>query len=259
MNFTIGADPEFFVSQKGVIKSAEGLIGGSKKKPLLFDQRGFYMQEDNVMVEFNIPPASGKQEFVDNINFAKDYLTTLLKMKGYEPAYVASAKFTKEELSTKQAKMFGCAPEYNVYTEMLNPRINARDYDHRFSGGHVHIGFDAENDFERGLLIKALDYTLGIPALFLDDDTKRREAYGKAGSCRFTDYGVEYRVLSNFWIKDSKGPAWVYDSVRKAFEIMYDIDFLTDIEKKLVEAINTQNYGLAQYLVEEFDKELKLI
>ena len=49
-----------------------------------------------------------------------------------------------------------------------------------------------------------MDYTLGLDSLLLDSDTRRRSMYGRAGSFRFKEYGIEYRTLSNFWIKNNK-------------------------------------------------------
>jgi hypothetical protein len=262
-NFTIGADPEFFITDKnGNIESAEGLIGGTKNKPRKFDDRGFFMQEDNVMVEFNIPPASTKQQFSDNMEYALEYLETFLDLMGYKPYYKPSALFSKEQLETPGACMFGCSPEYNVYTQSNNPTINAKDFSYRFAGGHVHIGYDFQYEEDADMLIKALDITLGLPALFLDPDTKRREAYGKAGSCRFTSYGLEYRVLSNFWLKMNGGFNWVYEGVEKAFLLANtNPSFILSVENKVQTAIDTLNKKQAKAVMEMVasNKQIKVI
>ena len=60
--FTIGADPELLLlTATGLPKSAIGLIGGTKQNPKPFGIG--HVQEDNVMVEFNIPPANNRHEF----------------------------------------------------------------------------------------------------------------------------------------------------------------------------------------------------
>src|SRR3546814_17499888 len=59
-------------------------------------------------------------------------------------------------------------------------------------------------------LTKQLDAFLALPSLFYDDQVKRRSMYGAAGAFRTKPYGVEYRVLSNAWLKDSKLMSWVY-------------------------------------------------
>ncbi len=45
-----------------------------------------------------------------------------------------------------------------------------------------------------------MDLFIGITSLFLDDDNLRRSMYGKAGCFRNKSFGVEYRVVRNFWI-----------------------------------------------------------
>ena len=54
--------------------------------------------------------------------------------------------------------------------------------------------------------------------MLLDDGAKRRELYGKAGAYRVKPYGVEYRVLSNFWLKSPALMQWVYDNTILAFK-----------------------------------------
>ena len=63
---TVGADPEAFgVDQKGNIVSMIGKIGGSKHKPL--PCKAGAMQEDNILAEFNIDPATTSKQFVHNL------------------------------------------------------------------------------------------------------------------------------------------------------------------------------------------------
>ena len=66
----VGADPELFLRRKdGTPQSSEGLVGGSKDEPLAIPglADGFAVQEDNVTVEFNIPPAQTSTEFSNSI------------------------------------------------------------------------------------------------------------------------------------------------------------------------------------------------
>jgi len=49
-------------------------------------------------------------------------------------------------------------------------------------------------------LVQQFDWFLGGWSVFMDKDEVRRNLYGKMGACRYKPYGVEYRVLSNFWV-----------------------------------------------------------
>ena len=64
---TIGADPEVFVKDimSQTILSAIDRVGGSKDYPRPVTN-GF-VQEDNILAEFNINPAENKNQFVNGI------------------------------------------------------------------------------------------------------------------------------------------------------------------------------------------------
>ena len=218
-NVLIGADPELFLEKDGKIVSAEGHIGGTKDEPKEIDNKGHFIQEDNVMIEFNIPPSSDKESFLNSINYVKEYLSVLTKIKGFSLNYSASANLDKNELSTKQAKQFGCEPDFNVYMKDINQPPKAGGT-LRCCGGHIHVGFDNPTIELQEQLVYALDITIGLDSLLLDSDTKRKTMYGKAGSFRFKKYGIEYRTLSNFWIKNDKSIEWIYDRVLKAVELV---------------------------------------
>jgi hypothetical protein len=58
--------------------------------------------------------------------------------------------------------------------------------------------------------------------MFVDFDDRRRQLYGKAGAYRPKPYGMEYRVLSNVWLKNKSLQRWVYRNTMRAIkELQY--------------------------------------
>lgn len=219
MQFSIGCDPEIFLVDKhGKFKSAIGLIGGSKWVPRPIPElgEGHAMLEDNVAVEFNIAPATDHTQFLQSI---RNVMATIQQTVGHELQFsdVSAVSFDQQELMHPQALEFGCEPDFNAWTKEINPRPLATDMNLRSCGGHVHVGFTG---LDRIDVVRAMDVFLGAPSTLLDNDTKRRQLYGKAGCHRPKPYGVEYRTLSNFWIFKDELVKWVYDQTAKAVEFV---------------------------------------
>ena len=123
---TIGADPELFiVDNNNKVISAVGLIPGEKGKPYVADNmpKGFGMEIDNILGEFNIPPVKLRSGFVNNINYMKDYIDNFVKQinPNYGIQCIASRMVDDDQLQSDEAKLFGCMPDYNVYTRSQNP------------------------------------------------------------------------------------------------------------------------------------------
>ena len=236
-NISIGADPELFVQNNdGKIISAEGLIGGTKNKPKNITDKGHAIQEDNIMVEFNIPPSRTSEEFIENLEYVEEYLETLLSLKNLKLNYNASAELDPKYLQTKQAKLFGCEPDYNVYLKEANKAPTAKT-NLRTCGGHIHVGYDNPSIKSAELIVYAMDILLGLPSIELDKDNRRKEMYGLAGCFRFKEYGVEYRSLSNFWLENKELKKWAFD--------------------KTIQALELVNSGLVPQLIEEFGLDIK--
>jgi len=215
--FTIGTDTELFLQRKsdGKFISAIPFIEGTKHDPTILKSKTGNIQHDNVSVEFATNPTTSKptktkKSFVDMIhttlNDVIDYLP-----KEYDLSIMASTDFDKSELKTKEAQLFGCDPDFNAWSVAMNkiPQIEGLTF--RSCGGHIHVGFvknsgnDFLLDFEGKLnTIKMMDCFHGIVSVILDSSkssARRKELYGKAGAHRPKEYGIEYRVLSNYWLK----------------------------------------------------------
>ena len=249
----IGADPELFLKDKhGLFISSINLIGGSKSKPRPIREDGCAVQEDNVAVEFNIPPAESITAFINSINFSLNFLTDEVKKKGLSLAIVPSAEFSKDQLEHPHAKEFGCDPDYNAWTQQVNPKPFSKNKQLRSAGGHIHVGFDGEklNPFD---VVKAMDVFLALPSLELDDDMRRRELYGKAGACRLKEYGVEYRTLSNFWLKTDELKKWVYNQTLTSVNFIREGGHFSNAQGKIIQhCINTSDKLLAKHLLAEY-------
>ena len=211
---TLGSDPELFLRdiRTGGVVSAVGLIGGTKQAPIPMEgmPEGYAMQEDNVMVEFNVPPTSTTARFARSITSALDHINHVVRTTREDLVLDTGScarLFRHDQLDNPQARMFGCSPDFNAHEQGQPwPRIDpelltvGEEGAWRFAGGHVHIGY--ESSAPEFVAAAFADVFIGLPSVGLDKQGLRRELYGKAGRYRPTSFGIEYRTLSNFWIWD---------------------------------------------------------
>ena len=254
-NVSLGCDPEFFLCHRITNQyiSAEGIIGGTKKRPKRISKEGHSVQEDNVLGEFNIPPSFSKKEFLDNILKAIKIIQTEIIPKDLEMRIESHAYFDWEQLNTKQAITVGCDPDYNAWSGWENDIPDDFEYNNlRTAGGHIHVGYNNPTEETSILIVKAMDLFLGIPSLILDNDRVRRELYGAPGSYRLKPYGVEYRVLSNFWIASPLYIEWVWDSTMKALQSLNSIEITNHVQK----VIELQDSSEAKQIMKKFSIKL---
>lgn len=260
----IGADPEVFIfdSSRKAFTSSIGLIGGTKDDPRPLED-GISVQEDNVLAEFNITPAKTKLEFIKNIQSGLFQLGRILP-PSLEIKIATSTFMPSEELLHPKAIEFGCTPDFNAWIDgEMNDKPLTPDDGLRTSGGHAHIGFEptefaAELGISKGELamqiVKFSDLYLGVPSIIMDRDLYRRRLYGKAGCFRMKEYGVEYRTLSSFWLKDVDHIDWAYSQVMRAVEsVSTGVVLDKKLGKRIQNIINKSDFADAQALVKEQD------
>lgn len=221
MEILIGADPEIFVrNSNNELISAYGLIPGTKKEP--HKVKAGAVQVDGMALEFNIDPASSRKEFKDNINAVMGQLQHMIGDNKFDIS--PTAHFGAEMIAAQpqEARDLGCEPDYDAYTGLPNPKPNV-DAPFRTASGHIHIGWtngmnvnDPDHIEACRMLTKQLDVMLAPLSRMWDDDTQRRELYGKLGAFRPKPFGVEYRVLSNAWLRHKETIDLVYDVAVKA-------------------------------------------
>lgn len=262
-NITLGSDPEIFICNDTEIVSAEGLTNGTKYDPIPITDKGHMIQEDGIALEYNIPSSSTCKEWIDNHQFVQNYLAVLIKANGYKFSKERSSEINEKYLQTEQATTFGCEPDFNVYTRDFNETPDSNT-NLRCVGGHVHIGYPNPQDETTEKIVKMFDIYLTLPALFKDNDLRRRELYGKPGSFRFKDFGVECRALSNFWIHSEEDMTWVWEQTIKAVNCVLDgeADVLIEAYSEQVrKAINNVDLKLANdilLIIENSEKKEKI-
>lgn len=252
MKILIGSDPELFLMKDGKFVSAHGVIQGSKEHPFKVPLGA--VQVDGMAVEFNTDPASCENEFLTNVQTVMRTLE--LMCNGYEVVAAPVADFGYDYISSQpdEAKELGCDPDYNAYSGEANvkPDVNLP---FRTASGHVHIGWgnnlpsDIQHHSTCATVARQMDFFLGLPSLFFDNDTRRREMYGKAGAFRVKPYGVEYRTLSNAWLKSEELIKWVFRNAQKGMqELVAGRDLFKEFGD-VQEIINTSNKKEAERII----------
>lgn len=243
----VGADPELFMRHpdSGDFVSAHDRIPGTKWEPHKVPFGA--VQVDGMALEFNIDPASTVDQFIHNIQSVRETMVNMVP--GYNVVAESTARFQPDYFKFEvpsTAKELGCMPDYNGWTEEVNPRPDPQGEPFRTASGHLHIGwgegFDVEDKEHFQLCCKVarqLDYYLGMYSLLWDKDGTRRSLYGKAGAFRPKPYGMEYRVLSNRWLDNEHLMRWIYNTIQTAmadgFAGMWAEDTYGDIARDVID------------------------
>lgn len=253
MNILIGCDPEVFVKQQGLFKSAYGLIKGDKKHPQKVNRGA--VQVDGMALEFNIDPAATEDEFCINV---QDVLNTMkLMVPEYEVVATPVAHFSLEYIRSQPAAAIelGCDPDYDAWTGDANEKPNA-ERPMRTAAGHIHIGWTNNEDIHNPMHVgqalaagKQMDFFLGLPSLIYDKCVERREMYGKAGCVRIKPYGVEYRTLSNEWLNKESLMRWVFRSAQAGMAQLIAGNSLADKYGDIRAIINNNDVEAAKKIM----------
>ena len=280
-----GADPEvFFANAKGEIIGAEKVMpkeGIWQQEHDWSDPTGEKMRNvyrhvivDGIAGEFNPSPATCRQTFSRNLQvgfqYLQDYLTR--NHKDTTVSFARSITVTKEEMESISPanQQLGCSPSLNAYGDFPMPTLTPENMYQRSAGGHLHFGavdsvtlnlFKTKPD----LVVRIMDIVVGNTCVMLDPDEGnkiRRVMYGRAGEYRLPKHGLEYRVLSNFWLKHYTVMSFVFSLARLAINIAADEAATKELLGrvnlgKIQEAINTNDLKLAQKNFDEYKDFLK--
>lgn len=246
----LGSDAEVFLKDAtGRPFPACGIIGGTKDQPLILSEDGCAVQEDNVLLEFNTPICTTNLEWVSNLQRAME-LAFAKVPPTMRVSYTATENFDKRLLENPQAQTFGCEPDFNAWTREQNPRPRAKDPTLRSAAAHVHISWEDPADIEQRMrVIQMADIFVTLPSLSESSDRKRRELYGKAGAFRPKKYGVEHRVMDNYWLTSVDYMLHVWSRYMKALRAA-NTEYVIppEIGQQIQDVINNYNLEEAQKL-----------
>ena len=256
LDYTIGTDPELFLvnTKTQKVVSAINKIPGCKEEPFTENlPKGFGLQTDNILAEFNIPPVTNEDDFVQSIEYMKDFIRSIAKDldKNFDILCQASAKVPAKELKHPQAKEFGCDPDYCIYSEGPNEVSKAAKTNLRSAGFHIHVGYPNNNIDTSLNMLLYIDAFVGLPSIIYDTDTERRNLYGKAGCFRLQPYGFEYRTLSSYWIGNESRLRFIFKQVIWAL-YAYENGANIPIRTLTRDTINNNDVESVKRLIEKY-------
>lgn len=274
---TFGCDPEFFFSKDGRIIGAEKVLPEEglvyKSGDLLGNpEDGRHTSIgtdpskiiiDGVQAELNPRPNICRANLGNEIACCFKKLAGFVKdKKGINIDFYQTIKLDKEDMDvlSDKSKKFGCMPSKNAHNGGKESRmsVDASVYQYRSAGGHIHLGSKLGDKIVKEVLaqperiIKLMDVIVGNTCVLIDRDAgniERRKVYGRAGEFRTPKHGVEYRTLSNFWLRSYQLMSLVMGLARVAVIIVAnnrDDEFLKLVDMEdITEAINKNDFKLA--------------
>ncbi|HVI40762.1 MAG TPA: hypothetical protein VM577_08890 [Anaerovoracaceae bacterium] len=243
---SMGCDPELFFRSNGRIIGSERIIPEDGLGNNLWSNR---VVRDGIQLELNPVNATSVRFLGTNLGSCFELLQRRLIGRNVDISFDGVVEVEREELDalSEKSRVLGCAPSRNIYG--LKPiSVDARKYMKRSAGGHLHIGLDYTSIYdkrsvdERNRLIPLLDIFVGNTCVLLDRDpnaAERRQNYGRAGEYRLPKHGVEYRTLSNFWLRNYTIFSMIWGMVELAVGILQEtLVTSNDLESELVRIVD---------------------
>lgn len=287
-NVVIGCDPEFFFSSNGHVVGSEKIL---PEQGLQYDPKKDYSGPDGahttppntesrfiidgVQAELNPRPNTCRANLGNEIGACFRKLYKQLKENGRNVGvdFKPLVDISQEELDSlsEKSKVFGCAPSTNAYKsdDEAKIKVDPKKYLKRSAGGHIHLGHNAgywgggttDEMMKKALsdpatTIPMLDLIVANTCVLIDRDPgniERRKNYGRVGEYRLKDYGLEYRTLSNFWLRSYPLMSLVTGLCRMACHIVSQSKEGNDYVKALRDAVPQEDVYKA---VQENDFEL---
>lgn len=256
---TSGCDPELFVlDASGEVIPAWTFLPHRKSAPRSGYAAAYW---DGFQAEFRLNAASQCLDYTHTrIN---DGLFQIVKAKppGSRVSLlnVVNVPQRLRTEATDEQIALGCEPSLNAYDDKPDVIENPRGLAIRFAGGHIHFGawpWNAQCYHRESAIreaVKMLDATIGVASvgLFQTDDPRRRRYYGRAGEFRMPEHGLEYRVLSNAWLRAVPVYYMTFTLARMAARLsLYDWRKDLDApENEVQRCINTCDVDMARDLV----------
>lgn len=260
----LGADPEFFFkNRKGEVVGSETIIPVSTDINYEdFDSNGEgVLIRDGVAAEINPISATCRENLWRNVTASMAAAMEFAQQSDCKVIFDTTVELTPEnfDVLSPMSKQFGCVPSANAYG-IQTIEEGASSVPVRSAGGHIHIGYknnaDTRNQLVEGTdintIIKVLDIIAGNTCVLFDQfpgSKERRVNYGRAGEYREKSYGLEYRTLSNFWLRDYRLFGLATGLVRQSiWAIGYDLaeTVLGSVNQKdIIDAINNNDKDLA--------------
>jgi hypothetical protein len=239
-----GADPELFIANdKGEIVGGERAIpeDGIKQASLWGGLGRKRVVLDGVQVEFNVQQSSCRASLGGDIRLTFQALNDHLKQakNGMKPSFEAVVRVDPNELKqlSEKARQLGCQPSENIHQRDASVKVTKANENLRSAGGHIHLGLHGEVMKERQRLPFLLDALVGNTCVLIDRNplaAERRSMYGRAGEYRLPSHGLEYRTLSNFWLRSYQLMSFVMGLSKIACSVLYTtvakVDKVTDFD-----------------------------
>lgn len=268
--YSLGADPEMFaVNGRNSLVPAftflppKEVLEFNKKTGLPCHAVPFW---DGFQAEWSVDPDTCLNVFCGDVRNGLQQFNAICKEKGYTPTFQNVFRINPKWFAPEIDEQFiqlGCKPSDNAYKMKGQCMEDGRKLTHRFAGGHMHFGaWDAPPPYEH--LVMTLDkicgvWSVGAAANF--DNPVRRKYYGLAGEFRTPQYGrdgnnnirygLEWRTLSNFWLRHPQVMQATWEIARMAMRWaeMGATDLWASTVEETTRCINTCDVKLARQII----------
>lgn len=305
-SISLGCDPEFFfASADGKTIGSEKLLPKDGLTVRAGDPNSSKTVIDGVQAELNPRSSSCREQLAGEIaQCFRNLYDNVLLSKGIKVQIAPLVDVTQSELDSlsEGSRVFGCAPSTNVYQDKEKSaiKVDPKKYLRRSAGGHIHLGNyysdslrvpeniirEADKEFNGRwaiatrtdkalketpeIMVPVLDIMVGNTCVLLDRNVgnkERRDNYGRVGEYRIKEYGIEYRTLSNFWLKSYPLMSFVLGMARFAVHLVEQSVSGNDYVKALfdavprediIKAINDNDFDLALKNFKKIEKIIKI-